>query len=238
MNKYLVVFAFLSLFLVFLACKHKPFVAIKATTIDTTKHTVDSTPTQPVDTTVCFQRDILPLFVNNCTFSGCHDVATHKSGYIYTSYSYIMAAGITRGYPNSSKTYTICVSGSMPRSPGVRFTSAQLAMVSKWITMGAPNDTNCNVGCDTTKFTYTAAIKPIITTNCIGCHSTSAAASAGGGIVLDTYTGLQTQALNGKLLGDVKHTAGFNAMPLGGSKLYDCQITQISKWIAAGALNN
>jgi hypothetical protein len=32
--------------------------------------------------------------------------------------------------------------------------------------------------------------------------------------------------------------AGYSAMPKGGNKLADCQITQVQKWIQAGALNN
>ena len=103
--------------------------------------------------------------------------------------------------------------------------------------MGAHNDTNCIVNCDTTKYTYSGAIAPMMQKYCNSCHAT-ASASSGGGIVLDTYSGVLAQAQNGKLLGDLQHATGFNAMPKGGNKLSDCKVTQVSKWIQAGSPNN
>jgi mono/diheme cytochrome c family protein len=40
------------------------------------------------------------------------------------------------------------------------------------------------------------------------------------------------------LLDAIRHTAGVTPMPYGGAKLSDCQVQQVSKWVAAGALNN
>lgn len=61
--------------------------------------------------------------------------------------------------------------------------------------------------------------------------------SAGGSVILTTYSGTQVVALNGKLVGSVTHAVGSIPMPQGG-KLSDCQIIQIRKWVGAGALNN
>ena len=123
-------------------------------------------------------------------------------------------------------------------SPCPRLDSTQLTFLKRWINNGAHNDTNCAVNCDTTKYTYKAAIAPILNSYCNSCHASGAAASSGGGIVLDNYNGLLVQAQNGKLIGDIMHSSGFHAMPVGGSMLSDCKITQFRKWIAAGALNN
>ena len=71
-------------------------------------------------------------------------------------------------------------------------------------------------------------------TYCVGCHN-SAAASGGS---LNDYTSVMQAAVNGRMIGDVSHLSGYNAMPLGGTMLEDCQITQIKKWVAAGAPNN
>jgi mono/diheme cytochrome c family protein len=71
-------------------------------------------------------------------------------------------------------------------------------------------------------------------TYCKGCHNP---ASLGGGIDLSTYAGVKTAAL-GRLMGTLNQAAGYSAMPKGGSKLSDCQIRQIEKWIQAGTLNN
>jgi hypothetical protein len=194
--------------------------------------------TMLVDTSVCFQRDVLPVFISHCAISGCHDAGTGKEGYILDNYQDIVRHDIRPGNSNGSKLYTIMQSGEMPRYPAPQVTGTELYNVKHWIDMGAHNDTNCSGNCDTSVYTYSLAIKPILNSYCIGCHSTAAASSSGGGFILDTYTGVQAVALNGKLLGSVQHASGYPAMPLGISKLSDCEITQISEWINAGAQNN
>lgn len=87
--------------------------------------------------------------------------------------------------------------------------------------------------CDTTALTYSAQIQPILTASCVGCHSAS---NASGGYALDSHSGVI--AAQGRLLGSIKHSSGFSAMPQNAPKLGDCQIAQIEKWITAGAPNN
>lgn len=89
-------------------------------------------------------------------------------------------------------------------------------------------------GCDTTNVTYSGSVKPILDGYCNNCHST---AVASGGVVLDNYDGVVIPALNGKLMGTVKHSSGFNAMPPG-TQLDDCKIATLNKWVQAGAPNN
>lgn len=240
MKKYVIVALSVVLVVFFYACSHKPFVAIPAINTDTTTHntTPDTTATNMTDTALCFERDVLPIFVGSCAMSGCHSASSSKSGYNLSLYAGIIAKGLVKGNCASSKIYTTCVSGKMPKSPIAKLNATQLSNIKRWIDKGAPNETNCPVICDTTQFTYTAAVVPIMSKYCYSCHATAAASSVGGGIILDTYNGIYTQAQNGKLLGDIRHSSGFNAMPLGGNKLVDCQITQICKWVTAGALNN
>ena len=52
------------------------------------------------------------------------------------------------------------------------------------------------------------------------------------------YNSVMTAATTGRLIGDISHLSGYNDMPLGGTQLQDCQIKQVKKWVAAGALNN
>jgi cytochrome c553 len=84
-------------------------------------------------------------------------------------------------------------------------------------------------------FTYSGAVLPLMNTYCKGCHNPS---SLGGGIDVSTYASVKAIATNGKLMGSIRHTAGYVAMPQGSSKLSDCKIQQIQKWIFAGTLNN
>ena len=79
---------------------------------------------------------------------------------------------------------------------------------------------------------YAKNIAPIISTNCDGCHSTASNIS---GILLDSYGSLKFYAENGFLYGTITHAAGYRPMPDGGSKLSDCNIAIIKKWIDKGA---
>jgi hypothetical protein len=82
---------------------------------------------------------------------------------------------------------------------------------------------------------YATNIVPILQTNCYGCHSNASNLT---GILLDNYNTLKSYASSGTLYGVISHSAGFRAMPDGGSKLDDCTISTIKKWIDAGAPNN
>jgi len=94
-------------------------------------------------------------------------------------------------------------------------------------------------GCDTTAIvTYSGAVTALLQGRCLSCHSNSAAANLGGNIKLDTYAAVKIYADNGQLLGSVQHASGYSQMPKGSTKLSDCEITSIEKWIADGTLNN
>lgn len=93
-------------------------------------------------------------------------------------------------------------------------------------------------GCDTTNITYNLSVKPILNNYCLSCHSNSTAASLGGNIKLENYVDVKLRADNGSLLGSVKQAGGFSPMPKGSSKLDDCKLTIIQKWIDDGAPNN
>ncbi len=78
---------------------------------------------------------------------------------------------------------------------------------------------------------YDLDIAPIIAANCFDCHST---ASNSSGILLDNYDALKFYAQNGFLYGTISHAPGYRAMPDGGSKLNNCTIATIKKWIDNG----
>jgi cytochrome c553 len=182
--------------------------------------------------TVYFQNKVLPLLNSGCAMSGCHDAASHKDGVNLTSYAKVLStSGVISGNPSNSKLYKVIANNSMP--PGAPFTQAQKDIIYKWILQGAKNNA-CN-DCDTSLFTYSGAVLPIMNTYCKGCHNPS---SLGGGIDVSTYASVKNIAISGKLIGCITHTAGFIAMPQGGSKLSDCRIMQVQKWISAGILNN
>lgn len=187
--------------------------------------------------TVYFQNKVLPLLISGCAMSGCHDAITHKEGVNLTTYSRIMSTGGVRpGNPANSDLYKVLnKSGNdrMPPPPAAAFTQAQKDIIYTWILQGAKNNA-CN-DCDTAVFTYSGAVSGLMNTYCRGCHNPS---SLGGGIDVSTYAGVRSIALNGKLMGSIRHSAGFIAMPQSGNKLSDCKIDQIQKWVTAGSPNN
>jgi hypothetical protein len=89
---------------------------------------------------------------------------------------------------------------------------------------------NTATSCDTTNVTYTATVSKIMGTYCAtpGCHSTTSHAS---NIILDTYAGTKASAQNANFLGSINHSSGLSAMPQGGSKLSDCDISKLTIWV-------
>ncbi|HEY4799683.1 MAG TPA: c-type cytochrome domain-containing protein, partial [Bacteroidia bacterium] len=64
---------------------------------------------------VCFSKNVLPIFVSNCTMSGCHNSADHKAGLDLSNYDGIMN-GVTPKHPLFSSVYN-SVSGNNPSMP-------------------------------------------------------------------------------------------------------------------------
>ena len=95
---------------------------------------------------------------------------------------------------------------------------------------------NISATCDTTAVKYSVDIVSIMSANCYSCHSGTA--GSGGGIKLDTYTGLKAYANNGQLLNSVLQNGIVPAMPQGSSILSTCDQNKIRAWINNGTPNN
>ncbi len=232
-NKIIVLYLLLSgIGLLAINCKHEiPGVSIVPGGNGTPTQSSNCSPDS-----VYFANEVLPLINSNCATAGCHDAITHKEGVELTSYSKIRTY-VKPFNGGDSKLYEVIVKTNddrMPPAPMSPLTAAQKSTILKWINQGAFNN-QCTGGCDTSSFTYAATVSVTINTFCKGCHNP---ASLGGGIDLSTYASTRVQAINGKLAGTISHAAGFIAMPQGGSKLSDCQVSQVKKWIAAGTPNN
>lgn len=193
--------------------------------------------------TVYFQQQVLPILIANCARSGCHDAATAQDGVVLSSYQQVMATADVRPFnPEDSDLYEVLVEDEdeddhMPPPPNEPLQQAQIDLIATWIRQGA-KDLSCTdetATCETGNVTFAANIKPLLQTNCVGCHS---ATTSSGGVNLTTHAGVVAAAANGRLLGAVSHTEGFAPMPQGGQKLAQCDIDQIAAWIEAGMLNN
>lgn len=183
----------------------------------------------------CFSRDILPVLVSKCGSAGCHDAATAREGYDFTSYTGAMSAVIA-GNPGQSKLYQTITSGGenkMPPSSSPQLTVAEIDSIGKWISYGALNET-CGETCDTINtVTFSGVIWPVVQTSCTGCHS---GGSPSGGVSLGSYNDVAAAAANGMLINALKGN-GVAKMPPSGS-LSVCRIRQFEIWVNNGYLNN
>ena len=186
---------------------------------------------------VYFANTILPIISSNCAKSGCHDPVAREEGLILNNYAGIRSI-VQPGNTSSSQLYKVITTSNtgdvMPPPPAPRLSQADINAIQKWINQGARNN-QCSAACDTSLFTFSGSVTPILATHCKGCHNAS---SPGGGIDLSTYATVKSVAMTGKLMGSINHSPGYVAMPQGGNKLQDCQIRQIAKWIDSGMPDN
>ncbi len=179
-----------------------------------------------------FQKNVLPIFVSKCAMSGCHNSVSREAGYDLSNYDGIMK-GVVANHPLMSEVYKQ-ISGFNPEMPvGGKLKKEEISYIKLWIKMGAQNNSD-NGSCDTSNFSYTLIVKPILTNWCVTCHSS---ANASGTIDLSTYSAVAVSAANKKLVGSIKQLSGYSPMPQG-NKLNDCDIKLIEKWVNAGYPNN
>jgi hypothetical protein len=90
--------------------------------------------------------------------------------------------------------------------------------------------------CDSTGvISYSAQVVPALNTGCTGqCHN-----NVGGGHDMTTWANVNADALSGKLVSCIIWDGNAQNMPQGATtKISDCDITKIKKWVAGGSLNN
>lgn len=184
----------------------------------------------------CFTRDILPVLVSRCGTSGCHDAATHKEGYNFTTYTTTLNA-VSPGNPGQSKLYSVITDNSgenkMPPAGSTQLTTAEIDSIRKWIGYGALNEI-CGEVCDTINpVTFSGVISPFVQTTCTGCHS---GVSPSGGIRLGSYTDIASAASGGLLVKSIRGN-GVTRMPPSGP-LSTCKIRQFEIWVNNGFPNN
>ena len=237
-------------FIILPACQHDPIAGPvnpdpDPDPIDTTDNPVDTTdegvPCDP--SVVYFTTEVLPILRSNCAKSGCHDAITHEEGIILDSYQNVMNSDdvVVPFDLDDSEMFEKITEGDsddrMPPPPNQRLTADQINTIATWILQGA-KDLACdeNTGaCNTNNITYSGFVAPLLTTNCVGCHSGGAPS---GGITLNTHAGVQSVALSGRLYGAISHAPGFQPMPRGSAKLSQCTIDKVKAWIDNGAQNN
>ena len=199
---------------------------------------VESCKHDPIYSDVCFDNEVLPIFLNNCAISGCHDANTARADYIFTDYDNIMKSGVSPRNASGSKVYQ-AISGSLfaeKMPPDGALPTEKITLIRSWIESGAKSGDCYSAICDTSQFSFSQNIKPIFDTYCVGCHK----AGSPSNINFDGYSNIKTvldlPGYISVLFQDIEYVSA-NPMPKTG-KMPDCKIIQMKKWINAGYLNN
>lgn len=142
-----------------------------ALTLLSCRHETREPKVKPAPHRVCFQRQILPIYVSYCSRleGGCHDAGNPRIALV--TYAGIMN-GIKPMNADGSWFFHVIGTGMAPwAEPQV--SSAQLDTIRQWINEGA-KDTICDpVTCDTTGARYTNDVQQIFANYCDGCHGST-----------------------------------------------------------------
>jgi len=182
--------------------------------------------------TIYFQNSVLPVILTGCAKTGCHDQGTRKSGLVLDNYAKLYSM-IVPFNPQNSKLYKVLYSNTSGRMPPDKPLSDEgKSIIYWWIKQGGYNNRCDSTGCDSTNVTYTRSINPILQSWCVSCHSGS---SPGGGFKLETYDEAKAVANGGRLMGALRHDAGYSPMPKPGTIILSpCEINMFAKWIRIG----
>jgi len=199
---------------------------------------------------VCFEGDILPIFVNNCAISGCHD-GGGESRMAFDNYVDI-SHSVTPWKPNSSRAYqAITGSGEGMMPPNQPLSKENRTLIRLWIEQGAylttcgPTGTGGGGGggnTGTLRACFTRDILPVIVSRCgtTGCHDAITHAE---GHVYVSYSTIRANVTPGNPGGShlyqaIVSTGGEDKMPPANKpQLSVAEIDSIGKWITYGAVN-
>lgn len=218
--------------IVIIACKHEP----EELAGPLPPGPEPDPPAHPCDPdTVYFNKDLLPVLISSCGQPGCHDAASMQGDVVLTDYNSVMqTADVRPGDPEGSDIYENIIETDpdkrMPPPPASPLSQENIDMVYTWIVQGAQN-LSCDDDCDTLDVSFATHIETIINTHCFGCHNDN---NSLGGLSLEGYDKVTAVAGDGRLLGVVRHEAGYSPMPKNADQLPACKIRQIEIWIENG----
>jgi hypothetical protein len=189
----------------------------------------------PIASSVCFESEVLPIFLSRCAITGCHDGQSAAHGVILTDYQNIINSGIHPGSASQSKIYRSMNGGEEMMPPTGRIDDQSLAIIRSWIEAGAEANSGCSldtVSCDTTNVTYSQTVQPLFNTHCVGCHNSGSSFNFDGYTPLSTYLTANAQ----KLIDDINYTGAQQMPPTG--MMNECNRRKMIIWIQSGYPNN
>lgn len=186
------------------------------------------------DPHACYSTTVEQIIITNCSQSGCHNSKDRQHGVDLSSYAEIKKH-VVPGNAMRSELYTVLNRrGEEQMPPSGKLSASDIEIIKNWINLGA-NETVCaSQSCDSSDFTFSTGVSPIIAANCKGCHLSS----SGNGIVLTDYPSVTAAVNAGRFYGSIHHLGGYVAMPQNLPALSTCQLRIIDKWIAKGMPQN
>jgi hypothetical protein len=196
---------------------------------------------------ICFDRDVLPVFLTSCAIQRCHN-GTGESGLILTSYVSI-SRGVEPGKPYASAIYKsiISTSGENKMPPIQPLSAENRIKIRLWIEQGAAPATCADTSGQNNSYynplaCFSRDILPVLLSRCAstGCHD---AITHKEGYNYTSYSSARGSVTPGnpatsKLYSVIKSGSGENKMPPAGKpQLTTAEIDSIAKWISYGALD-
>lgn len=199
---------------------------------------------------ICFEKEVLPIFQNSCSMTGCHD-GQGESGSSYNNYVNI-SHEVVAGNPGASRLYEaiIAKSGENRMPPDNPLPLESRTIIRLWIEQGA----RLTVCPDTSsqppvippynnlRACFSRDILPVLVSSCgmTGCHD---AVSHQEGYTFVSYSSTIRAVSpgnpgNSKLYQVITTVSGESRMPpLPYSRLSTAAIDSIAAWIRYGALD-
>ncbi len=227
------------------SCVHEPIFP-DGMPNDTTMNPVDTTTkdtmSKPCDPSkIYFNQQILPILLNTCATTGCHDPITKEDGVVLNSFENVIRTGDIKAFdPGGSKLYKAITERDlkkrMPPPPMNELNTDQIKLIFDWINQGAKND-SCDLpkSCDTLAVSFSKDVFPVMKNYCTVCHSGN---TPQGNLSLNNYNEVKNVSTTGLLICVINWNTSCVKMPKGGQKLDACLISKIEAWIHQGTQNN
>jgi mono/diheme cytochrome c family protein len=198
---------------------------------------------------VCFERDVLPIFQNNCSISGCHN-GSGESDLNFTSYVPI-SHSVEPYKPYSSRTYKAIIAtwGENKMPPDQPLSVASRTIIRLWIEQGALLTTCADTTGQHTDYVnplacFSRDILPVLASKCAStrCHD---AITHAGDYVITNYSSVRNIVTPGSPSGSKLYQVITGSgdkddkmPPSGSTQLTIAEIDSIAAWITYGALNS
>src|SRR5665648_377168 len=141
---------------------------------------------------ICFESEVLPIFLNSCAIAGCHDVSGER-GYVLNNYFDISHAMVP-GKPEESPVYKAMITsfGESRMPPDKPLSLENRTVIRLWILQGAKL-TSCQdpegqePGYVNPRACFQRDILPVLVSSCAitGCHD---AATHEEGYIFEGYS--------------------------------------------------